>query len=74
MISKTLNLYNQQKLKLAFEYGVTISEVAREREVRLTPEHIARAEEIITKEFREKTAERVAIEMIPNLLAVFETN
>jgi len=59
---------------LAFEYGMTISEVAKERGVPLTANHMKIAEEIITKEFREKTAERVAVEMIPNILAVFETN
>ena len=67
-------LYNSQKLLLALEYGVTISEVAKERGVELTPAHIHRAEGIILKEFREKTAERVAIDMIPNIMAVFEPN
>lgn len=69
-----LPLYNKEKLLLAFEYGLTISEVARARGVELTPAIVNRAEELITKEFRENTAEYNATHMIPNILAVFETN
>ena len=69
-----MNLYNKEKLLLSFEYGLAIGEAAREREVRLTPEMVKRAEEIIEKEFKGQTAEYCATHMVPNILAVFETN
>jgi len=65
--------FNQTKLKLAFEYGVTIADVAKQNNVEVTPELIARAEEILIKEFSSKSASKVACEMIPNILATFET-
>lgn len=69
-----LPFYGKKKLLLAFEYGVVISEVAKEKGVDLSAEISNRAEEIICKEFDTKGPERLAIEMIPNILAVFETN
>lgn len=67
-------LYNKEKLLLAFEYGLAISEVAKARGVKLTPTIVKRAEEIIEKEFKAQTAEYNATHMVPNILAVFETN
>lgn len=67
-------LYSNQKLRLAFEYGVAIADVAKKEGVELTPEIIKRAEEIIVSEFSSRSASKVACEMVPNLLAVFETN
>jgi hypothetical protein len=69
-----LPLYNKEKLLLAFEYGLTISEVAKGRGVELTPAIVKRAEDLIEKEFRGQTASYNATHMIPNILAVFETN
>jgi hypothetical protein len=74
MLNLKLPLYNTQKLLLSFEYGVCISETAKERGVELTPEMVKRAEEIIEKEFKSQTAEYCATHMVPNILAVFETN
>lgn len=69
-----LPLYSNQKLLLSFEYAITLSEVARKQKVKLTPELILRAEEIILKEFKSKSATKLSTEMIPNILAMFETN
>lgn len=66
--------YGNKKLRLAFEYGVTIADVAKQNNVEVTPELIARAEEIIIKEFSTKNSSKVACEMTPNILATFETN
>jgi len=63
-----------QLLLLSFEYGVCISETAKERSIELTPEIVKRAEDLIVKEFKSQTAEYNATHMIPNILAVFETN
>jgi hypothetical protein len=53
---------------------VAIADVAKKEGVELTPEIIKRAEEIIVSEFSSRSASKVACEMVPNLLAVFETN
>ena len=69
-----LPLYNSQKLLLAFEYGLILSDVAKEKGVILTPELVKRAEDLIVKEFKANTASYNATHMVPNLLAIFETN
>ena len=66
--------YGKKKLRLAFEYGVTIGDVAKWQNVVLIPKIIERAEEIIISEFSSKSASKVANEMQVNLLAIFETN
>jgi hypothetical protein len=72
-ILKKLPRFNQQKLLLAFEYGVIIGDVARERGMVVTPEMVKKAEEMILSEFLSKSPERLSVEMIPNILATFET-
>lgn len=68
-----LPLYRNQKLLLSFEYGLTLSEVARKRKIKLTPETVERMEHIILEEFKKCTSERLAIDMTVNILAAFET-
>ena len=72
---KMLNLpiYSAKKLLLSFEYGIVMSDVAKERGFVLDKETVKRCEEIILNEFTKKNAQRVAIEMVPNILASFET-
>lgn len=65
-------LFGEQKLRLAFEYAITLSDVAKQLNIEITPEIVDRAEGIILKEFTSKSPERVAIEMIPNILAMLE--
>jgi hypothetical protein len=67
-------LYRSKKLLLAFEWGVILADVAKKQGVELTPEIIARAEEIILKEFKTKNASQLAGEMEIILLSIFETN
>lgn len=66
--------FNKQKLLLAFEYGVVLGDVAKQKGVEVTPEMVKRAEHLIEQEFTNNTAERLALDMIPNLLAIFETS
>lgn len=61
--------YNKKKLLLAFEYGIILKDVAKDK---LNPEMVQRAEDIIVKEFSKKSASKLACEMIPNLLAIIE--
>ena len=67
-------LYNNKKLLLAFEYGLILSETARGMEKVVSPEIIKRMEKIILKEFHKKNSTQIACDMLPNILASFETN
>jgi hypothetical protein len=69
-----LPFYSKKKLLLAVEYGVILSETAKQRGVELTPDMVKKMEVIVENEFNNKDATRVSVEMIPNILAVFETN
>lgn len=66
------NIFGKKKLFLAFEYGLALSEVARETKTELTPDIVERAEDILLDACTHGTAERVAVDMIPNILASFE--
>jgi len=65
--------FDDKQLLLAFEYGIVMSDVAKNMKVKLTAEIVSRFEEIIVKEFSTKEYEKVALEMVPNILAGFET-
>ncbi len=69
-----LPFFGKKKLLLAFEYGVVLSEVAKEMKVEVTKEMSEKAEKMIENEFRNKSATRLSVEMEPNLLSIFETN
>ena len=70
---KKLPIYGNKTLRLAMEFGIVLSEVAKERKIELTPEISARAEEIFIKEIREQGLESVACQFVPLVLVCFET-
>lgn len=65
--------YNQNKFLLAFEYGLTISEVARKENIELSPKMIEAAEKMLLNEANSGDETRMAVQMIPNILSIFET-
>lgn len=65
-------IFGRKKLFLAFEYGLLISEVAKEQGVELTPEIVTRAEKMIENEFRNHGPEFLATQIVPLILSVFE--
>jgi len=67
-----LPFFGAQKLKLAFEYGVVLAQTALELKVELTPEIILRAEEMIENEFKNGNPTRISVDMIPNIMSIFE--
>ena len=69
---KVVNLYTQKELLMMFEYGFTLSEVAKDRGLTLTKEVVQRCEDILLKELKLKGWRQVTLEMIPNILASFE--
>ncbi len=65
--------FGKKKLRLAFEYGLVMSDMAHEMKIPLTKEVVARAEEILVHSWSHNSTERVALDMVPNILAAIET-
>lgn len=68
-----LPIYNKTEMRLMFEYGYMLGEVAKNRNVELTSEILQRCEDIVLKELRIKKWKQVVLETVPNVLASFET-
>lgn len=64
--------FSREKLLLAFEYGLTIAQVAQKHNVEIDAALVERAERMIEGEFKNQTAEHNAVNMVPNILTVFE--
>jgi len=65
-------IYGNKTLKIAFEFGVVLSEVARKQGVKLTPEISTRAEDILIQELKIKGMNKTALNFIPLVLAALE--
>ncbi len=66
--------FGKTKLLLAFEYGVVLADVAKQKGVEVTPELVKKAEKVIEQEFKTQSPTRLSVEMTQNLLAIFETD
>ena len=71
---RPIPLYSKKEMVMMLEYGFTLSQVAQERGLKLSPEVIQRCEDILLKELKRKGYRQVTLEMVPNILASFETN
>lgn len=71
---KLPKFYSEQKLLLAFEYGLVISEVARQQNIEVTKELSERSEKMLLNEFSKKKGQILSLEMLPNILSIFETD
>jgi hypothetical protein len=69
---KYLPIYGKKTLRLAFEFGLVLSEVAKEKGITVTSEISARAEEILINELRINGFEKTALNFVPLVLASFE--
>lgn len=69
-----LPFFGKKKLLLAFEYGVILADVAKQKGVEITPELMERAEIVIENEFKIQTPTRLSVDIVQNLLAIFETD
>ncbi len=65
-------LYGSKKLRLAFEFGVIMSEVAKGMNMELSPEMVARAEDILLDQSKSKSAQEFANQMNACAMAAFE--
>lgn len=69
-----LPIYNQKELKLAFEFGLILSEVAKDRDVKLTKEMSTQAQYILINELKTRGFKKTSLDFVPLILAVFEIN
>jgi hypothetical protein len=65
-------IYGNKSLRLAFEFGLVLSETAKDMGKEITPEISAKAEYIFIQELRSNGANKTALNFIPLLLSVFE--
>ena len=67
-----LPIYGPKTLRLAFEFGLVLSEVAKEKGVTITSDISTRAEKILLNELKTNGFEKTALNFIPLVLASFE--
>lgn len=67
-----LPVYGNKDLRVAFEFGVILSEVAKEKGVELTPEISERAEQILIEELKLNGLTKTALNFVPLVLASLE--
>ncbi len=65
-------LHDKKVIKIAFEFGLVLSEVAKENKIELTGDISKRAEEILIKELKDKGLKKTALSFIPLILAALE--
>lgn len=66
------NLFTKQELLVGMEFGIVLSEVAKERGVTMTPEITKRAEKIFLNEIRINGIESTSCQFVPLVFACFE--
>ena len=67
-----LPIYGKKTLKISFEFGLILSEVAKDKGVKLTPEISERAEKILIDELRINGTVKTALNFTPLILAALE--
>jgi hypothetical protein len=65
MIKKT-----EETIKIAFEFGIILSETAKGYNIEMTPEISKEAEEILLKELKMNGTEKTALNFVPLVMAV----
>lgn len=69
-----INLFGKTKLLLATEYAMIVADVCQQRGIPITAQLVDKLEEMILGEFPTKSAQTLAMDMIPNVLSIFETD
>jgi len=67
-----LPFYGKPTLKIGIEFGLVLSEVAKEQGVKITPEITQKAEDIFIEEIKINGMEKTALNFVPLILAVLE--
>lgn len=66
--------FGKKKILLAFEYGLVMADVAEKMKYEITPEVVKRAEEIVMDQCQKSSTQEMAVDMVPNILAIFQPN
>ena len=69
---KGLPRHSDKAIKIAFEFGLVLSETALAMKVKLTPEIVERAEIVLIKEIKENGLTKTALNFVPLIMAVLE--
>jgi hypothetical protein len=69
---KRFPIYGNRTVKIAFEFGLVLSEVAKKEKINLTMETSTRAENILIQELRTKGFKKTSLNFIPLILAALE--
>ena len=72
MINLKLPIYGKKTLMLALEFGMLLSEIAKEHKIDLTPEMVAEAERIFISEIKLHGFDKTALNFTPLLLAILD--
>jgi hypothetical protein len=65
--------YSDKAIRLAFEFGLVLSEVAKTNNVAMTQEISINAEKIFLNEMKSKGLRKTALNFVPLILASFGT-
>jgi len=71
---KLPSIYGEKTLKIAFEFGLVLSETANKLKIEVTPEISARAEEILVKELKMNGTKKTAMNFVPLIMAILEVD
>jgi hypothetical protein len=64
--------YGNSAMKVAFEFGLILSETAKNRGVELTPEMVVKAEKTLLNEIKLFGVQKTAVNFVPLVMTVFE--
>lgn len=67
-----LPIYGHKALRLSFEFGVVLSEVAKKINISITPGIMMESEKIIIKELKENGLEKTAVNFTPLIMTMLE--
>lgn len=71
-IIKLPTIYSKKTVELALEFGLLLSEVAKQENIELTPEITERAEKIFINEIKINGFKKTALNFTPLILASLE--
>jgi len=67
-----IRIYGDKTLKIAFEFGVVLSETSRKMNIEVTEKIVVRAENVLINEIKENGFKKTALNFTPLILAVLE--
>ena len=69
-----LGLYTEMRIRLAMEYGVVLSDVAKDQGITLTQNDVVNAEEMFIREAKKSTTTQLACGLIPNIISLLKSD